>query len=305
MNSGWSLYVIALVTLNILGCIVLLWRTSRTKDDAPAEQTGHVWDGDVTEYNKPLPRWWINLFYLTIVFAIGYLVWYPGLGNFVGYSGWTSQKEHAIDKAAGDAKMAAAFKPYDGKPIDELAHDPHALALGRSIFQNNCAVCHGSNAQGAVGFPNLTDTIWHWGGAPEQILATVLNGRQAVMPAWSSTLVAMGGASGPDDVVSYVLSLSHNPEAGHDLDAQQRGQKLFAGICAACHGPDGKGNQVLGAPDLTDDYWLYGSSRQVLLTGIAQGRNGMMPAHLPLIGETRSRLAAAYVWSLSNLPAGK
>ena len=187
MNGGWSIYVIALVTLNILGCLVLLWRTSRRDEsDAPAEKTGHVWDGDITEYNKPLPRWWINLFYLTIIFAIGYLAWFPGLGNFAGFSGWTSQKEHAVDQAAGDAKLAAAFKPYDGKPIDELARDPHALALGRSIFQNTCAVCHGSNAQGATGFPNLADTIWHWGGSPDQILQSVLNGRQAVMPASSS-----------------------------------------------------------------------------------------------------------------------
>ena len=170
MTRGWSIYVIALVVLNLVACLALLWGTSRRREsDPPADQTGHLWDGDLTEYNKPLPRWWINLFYLTIIFSIGYLAWYPGLGNFTGYSGWSSAGEHDTDKAAGDKKLAATFSVYDGKPIQELARDPHALALGKSVFANQCATCHGSMAQGALGFPNLTDNIWHWGGAPEQV----------------------------------------------------------------------------------------------------------------------------------------
>ena len=299
MNGGWSIYVISLVVLNIVGCLVLLWRTSRQRaGDPQPEKTGHVWDGDLTEYNKPLPRWWINLFYLTIIFSVGYLAWYPGLGNFAGRSGWTSRAEHAADKAAGDAKLAAALTPYDGKGLPDLARDPHALALGKNVFANTCAPCHGSNAKGAVGFPDLTDKIWHWGGEPDQILETVLNGRQAVMPAWGPTLTSMGGPTAIDDVISYVQSLSKHQPAGTDEATLARGQKLFAGVCMACHGPQGKGNPLLGAPDLTDNYWLYGSSREVIATGIAQGRNGVMPAHKPLIGETRARLAAA--WSLSN-----
>jgi cytochrome c oxidase cbb3-type subunit 3 len=296
MTRGWSWYVIALVVLNIGGCLVLLWRTSRRlAGDADPEKTGHVWDGDITEFNKPLPRWWINLFYITIVFSVGYLLWFGGFGSFSGYSGWSSQREHAADKAAGDAKLAAAFRPYDGKPILELARDPHALALGRSVFANNCVTCHGSTAQGAIGFPNLTDKIWHWGGAPEQILDTVLNGRQAVMPQWSTALVAMGGASAVDDVVTYVQSLSGRaPEiraegqSAHDAhEAREQslaqGKKLFGAICVACHGPEGKGNQLLGAPDLTDEYWLYGGSREAIAESIGKGRNGVMPAHKALL----------------------
>jgi cytochrome c oxidase cbb3-type subunit 3 len=302
MNGGWSNYVIALVVLQLVGCVVLLWRTSRRlPGEQEAEKTGHVWDGDLTEYNKPLPKWWINLFYLTIVFTVGYLVWYPGFGNFAGISGWTSQREHAADKAAGDAKLAAAFAPYDGKALPELAADPQALALGHNVFASTCAVCHGSNGQGAIGYPNLADASWQWGGEPETILQTVLDGRQAAMPEWGTTLTAMGGVTAKDDVVSYVLSLSGREKPAADVLG--RGQKLFTGICAACHGVEGKGNPLLGAPDLTDDVWLYGNSREVLLAGIEKGRNGQMRAHKPLIGETRARLAAAYVWSLSHKPA--
>lgn len=301
MNGGWSIYVIALVTLNIVGCLVLLWWTARRRaDDPPAEKTGHVWDSDLTEYNKPLPRWWINLFYITVVFGVGYLFWFPGLGNFAGYSGWTSKKEHAADKAAGDARLAATFRPYDDKPITELARDPSALALGKAVFANTCASCHGSNAKGAIGFPDLTAAIWRWGGEPEQILQTVLNGRQAVMPAWSTTLIAMGGPTGVDDVVNYVMSLSQTQPPGTGAQSLAQGKKLFAGICVACHGPEGKGNPLLGAPDLTNTYRLYGGSREAVYTTVSQGRNGLMPAHKPLIGETRSRLAAAYVWSLTH-----
>jgi len=313
MTRGWSIYVIALVVVNVIACLALLWWTSRRrKNDPPSDQTGHIWDGDLTEYNKPLPRWWINLFYLTIVFSIGYLAWCPGLGNFAGYSGWSSAGEHDTEKAAGDKKLAATFSVYDGKPIQELANDAHALALGKSIFANQCATCHGSTAQGALGFPNLTDKIWHWGGEPEQVLDTVLNGRNAAMPGWTPTLIAMGGPTALDDVASYVLSLStqlrgraqhgaeeHDEQNEHGKRLAQ-GKKLYDGICIACHGPDGKGNPLLGAPDLSDDYWLYGNSHEAIYISIGQGRNGVMPAHKPLIGETRARLAAAYVWSLSH-----
>ena len=301
MNGNWSTYVIALVALNIVGCVILLWKTARTSPgDAPADQTGHVWDGDITEYNKPLPRWWINLFYLTILFTIGYLVWFPGLGNLAGTAHWSSQSQHAADKAAADARLAAALAPYDGKPIDQLAQDPHALALGKAVFASRCAACHGSGGQGAVGFPNLTDEIWHWSGDPDAVTETVLHGRAAVMPAWADTLTGMGGATAVDDVIAYVQSLGGIAGAKPDAAAVARGTPLFAGICAACHGATAKGNALLGAPDLTDSYWLYGSSPQVLREGLTKGRGGIMPAHAPLIGETRARLAAAYAWSLSK-----
>ena len=306
MKSGWSIYVIALVVLNIVGCVALLWWTSRRRPGDPAPtDTSHIWDGDLTEYNKPLPKWWINLFYITIVFAIGYLAWFPGFGSFAGTSGWTSAKEHDAEKATEDAKLEKAFAPYAGQPIDKIAQDPKALALGKAIFGNNCATCHGSTAQGATGYPNLTDKIWHWGGSPDQVLETVLNGRQGVMPEWGTVLTGMGGAGAVDQVAAYVRTLG-NPAGMQNNFLAAQGKKLYEGVCVACHGVDGKGNVAMGAPDLTDGYWLYGDSTESLRQTIANGRHGVMPAWAPIIGDTRSRLAAAYVWSLSNgaSPAG-
>ena len=299
MTPAWSWYVIALVVLNILGCVWLIWWTGKRHPGDPAPtQTSHVWDGDLTEYNQPMPRWWINLFYITIVFGIGYLIYYPGMGSFKGTSGWTSQAEHDADKAVQDAKIEQAMAPYAGQPLPALAANPAALKLGQSIFANNCATCHGSSARGANGYPNLADTIWHWGGEPEQVLQTVLEGRQAVMPPWGAVLTGMGGEHAQDYVIAYVRSLG-KPTTSSDYMAVQ-GKSLYQGVCAACHGAEGKGNPALGAPDLTDDYWLYGDSNDSLNATIAKGRNGMMPAHRALLGETRSRLAAAYVWSLSQ-----
>lgn len=306
MSSGWSWYVNALVILNILGCTALLWWTSRggqsgsDKGDSDEAGTGHVWDGNLREYDKPLPRWWINLFYLTILFGIGYLVWFPGMGSFAGTSNWTSVGKHEADRAAGDAKLAETFRPYDGQAIDVLARDPRAVALGRAVFGNHCATCHGSSAQGAIGYPNLTDQIWLWGGTPDDVLHTVLRGRNAQMPPWETALQGMGGEFASDDVVTYTLSLTEPSLVATNETAVARGKKLFASVCAACHGPEARGNAQLGAPDLTDNYWLYGRSRAALREGLRLGRNGQMPAHQPIIGETRSRLAAAYVWSLTH-----
>jgi cytochrome c oxidase cbb3-type subunit 3 len=303
MSGAWSIYLIALIVLNIGGCVWLLWWTARRRPGNPAPtDTSHVWDGDLTEYNKPLPKWWINLFFLTIVFAIGYLVWYPGFGNFRGVGHWTSASEHAVQKEAEDAKLAETFRPYDGKPIDMLALDPHAVALGRSIFSNNCSTCHGSTAQGAIGYPNLTDSIWHWGGTPDRVLQTVLDGREGVMPSWGKVLTGMGGDNAVDYVVAYVRTLSAPDTLQNNYMAAQ-GKPLFESLCVGCHGPAGKGNPQMGAPDLTDDYWLYGSSTEALHETITNGRHGAMPAWRPLLGETRARLVAAYVWSLSHTPA--
>lgn len=295
MTTGWSLYVISLVVLNILATTWLLWWTARKRksDSKDAETTGHVWDGDITEYNKPLPKWWINLFYLTIIYSIGYLVWYPGMGNFAGTSGWSSAKEHDAAKAEADKQLAVAFGRFDGMPIDEIARDEEALAFGSRLFANHCAMCHGSDARGGRGFPNLTDADWQWGGTPEDITTTLLHGRQAAMPPLGAVL---GGDVGITEVAAYVQSLS-GMKADPALAAA--GQARFA-VCAACHGPDGKGNPALGAPNLTDDTWLYGSDFATLREGILNGRNGMMPAHAPIIGETRSRIVAAYVWSLTH-----
>lgn len=302
MSTAWSWYVIALVVFNIFGCGWLLWWTSRRHADEPKpDETSHVWDGDITEYNKPLPRWWINMFYLTIAFSIAYLFWYGGWGGYAGIGKWSSAGEHASDKALEDAKLETTFAPYRGKPIDAIARDPAAKKLGQAIFNNTCATCHGSSAQGAIGFPNLRDDIWHWGGTPDAILTTILDGREGVMPEWGTVLAGMGGDSAVVSVVSYVRSLS-DPERSRDYLAVQ-GARLYEGVCVACHGVDGKGNQALGAPDLTDHYWMYGDSTAQLAETIAKGRHGVMPAHRHLLGETRARLVGAYVWSLSH-PAG-
>jgi cytochrome c oxidase cbb3-type subunit 3 len=301
MSAAWSWYVIILVVLNIFGCVWLLWWTGKRRPDDPAPtDTSHVWDGDLTEYNQPMPRWWINMFYLTIVFGVGYLIYYPGLGSFAGTSKWTSAKEHDADKALQDRKLEATFSPYANQPINVLAQDPKALKLGRSIFSNTCATCHGSSAQGAVGFPNLSDKVWHWGGSPERVLQTVLDGRDGIMPPWGTVLTGMGGEHAVDYVIAYVHSLSAPDQSLQNDYMATQGKPLYEGICAACHGPTGKGNIEMGAPDLTDGYWLYGDSNESLRATIELGRHGVMPAHRQLLGETRSRLAAAYVWSLSN-----
>jgi cytochrome c oxidase cbb3-type subunit 3 len=304
MSAAWSWYVIAIIVLNIVGCAWLLWWTAKRRPGDPKpEDTSHVWDGDLTEYNKPLPKWWINLFWITIVFGIGYLAWYPGMGSFAGYGKWSSQREHAVQKAAYDATLESTFAPFKDQPIDVLASNPDALKLGRSIFNNTCATCHGSSAQGAIGYPNLSDDIWHWGGTPELVLQTVLDGREGVMPEWGTVLTGMGGANAVDYVVAYVRTLSKPDQSLYNDYMAAQGRQLYNGLCVACHGADGKGNQAMGAPDLTDDYWLYGNSTESMRQTIAKGRHGSMPAHRKLLGETRSRLVAAYVWSLSNQPA--
>lgn len=302
MSVAWSWYVIALVVLNIVGCVWLLWWTARPRPgDARPEDTSHVWDGDITEYNKPLPRWWINLFYITIVFSVAYLFWYGGWGDYPGYSGWTSAREHARDKAVQDARLEQAFAPYRDLAIDRIARDPTALRLGQGIYSNTCATCHGSSAEGATGYPNLRDDIWHWGGSPDDVLASVLDGREGIMPELGTVLTGIGGETALTSVVSYVRALS-DPDGRQDDYFAANGERLYQSLCIACHGKDGKGVQALGAPDLSDGYWLYGNSTAQLTESIARGRHGVMPAHRELLGETRSRLVAAYVWSLSNPP---
>lgn len=303
MSAGWSWFVIALIALNIAGCVWLLWWTARRRPGDPApEDTSHVWDGDITEYNKPLPRWWINLFYITIVFGIAYLLWYPGLGSFAGFGGWSSAAEHDAEKARQDAQLETTFAAYTGQPIDVLAHDPQARALGRSIFANTCAACHGSAATGAPGYPNLTDGHWNWGGEPDQILATVLDGREGVMPPLGDVLTGIGGDDAVDQAIAYVRLLRQPEQSLRNNHAASRGKKLYDSLCVACHGPDGKGNIAFGAPDLTHGNTVYANTVESMRQTIREGRHGIMPAHRELLGETRSRLVAAYVWSLSNPP---
>ena len=301
MTTGWNVFVIVLVLFNLLGITWLLWWTSKRRPDDPKpEETSHYWDGDITEYNKPMPRWWINGFYIAIAFGFGYMFWYGGFGTYPGFAHWSSKGEHDQEAAQANAQLERTFAPYHGQAIDTLARNPAAVELGRSLFSNNCATCHGSSAKGAVGYPNLTDDIWHWGGSPERILETVNKGREGVMPAWGKALTSMGGPDAVDYVIAYVRQLGNKDAAASNDFAAARGKDLFESICAACHGKDGKGNTALGAPDLTDDYWLYGNSTEALHETIANGRHGSMPAWGETLGDTRTRLVAAYVWSLSH-----
>jgi len=304
MSLAWSIFIVALAVFNMFGIAWLLWWTAKRRPGDPApEDTSHYWDGDITEYNKPMPRWWINGFFVSIVFALGYLTWFGGWGNFKGISGWTSKAEYAKDKAAADARLEKTYAQFAGKPIDVIARDPHARQLGQAIFANTCATCHGSTAHGAIGYPNLTDDIWKWGGTPDDVLHSVQNGRDGVMPNWGTVLTGMGGPNAVDQVVAYVRTLS-NPKLMDNNFMAGQGKSMYDGVCVACHGPDGKGNQTLGAPDLTDADWLYGDSSANLHKTIAEGRHGVMPAHLPILGDTRTRLVAAYVWSLSHKEPG-
>ena len=295
MKAGWSWFILILTVANIVGCLWLLWWTRRKRADGKPEAptTGHVWDEDMTEGNHPLPKWWLNLFYLTIVFAFAYLVIYPSLGSFAGVSGWTSQKEHAADVAAAQAKLEPILARFRNQPVAALALDPEATQLGHSVFANNCATCHGSDARGARGFPNLTDQDWLWGGDPETVLTTIRLGRQAAMPALKDVLGEQGVAA----AAAYVQSLS-----GRTVDATlaQAGAQHFQTICAACHGPDGKGNPLLGAPNLTDGVWLFGGDPATIVETISKGRMSQMPPHAELIGEDKARLAAAWVVAQSR-----
>jgi len=301
LTSGWSIYIIALVLINVLGCVWLLLSNSKRRPGDPApDETSHVWDGDLTEYNQPMPKWWINLFWITIVFAAGYLIYYPGFGAFAGTAKWTSVGEMKKEQAVENKKLEAAFAPFAGKPVDQLAADPKAVEIGRGIFNNTCATCHGSAGKGAIGYPNLTDAVWKWGGTPQDVLTSIQDGRQGVMAPWGTVLEGTGGPNAVGYVIAYVRTLSQ-PDANmqNDFMASQ-GKKLFDGVCVSCHGVDGKGNTLLGAPDLTDEVWLYGDSNASLEKTIRDGRHGVMPAHKELLGDTRTRLVGAYVWSLSH-----
>lgn len=257
---------------------------------------GHVWDEDLEEYNNSLPGWWLNMFYITLVFGIVYLILYPGMGSFAGVWGWTQVKQYEAEVDAAESRYGPLFEQYKSQPIPELLSNKEALKMGERLYLNYCTVCHGSDARGNPGYPNLRDDDWLYGGKPEQIQESILNGRVANgMMAWKDSL---GGDEGVNNVTHYVLSLNTG-DRKYDPAAAEKGKAQFA-ICAACHGQDGKGNTMLGAPNLIDDIWLYGGSEKQIEESIAKGRAGVMPAHKEFLGEAKVHLIAAYIYSLSN-----
>src|SRR5215470_19699069 len=269
MTATASILVIIGVVLNIAAIMLLLvgLRRRRGESSSTTETTGHVWDGDLRELNNPLPRWWLWLFVLTVVFGLVYLVVYPGLGNFAGTSGWSSERQLAQQSAEADKLLERAFKPFESQSVTALASNTDALRIGRNLFVNNCGACHGSDGRGAPGFPNLSDGDWLWGGTPEAIVQSIAEGRVSTMPPWRD---ALGGDSGVEDVLRYVMSLS-----GRDLPAGDlaNGKAKFTEICTACHGADAHGNQALGAPNLTDQIWLNGGAVTTVRETIANGRH--------------------------------
>lgn len=301
MTSFWSWYV-TLLSLGTIAALVWLLLATRKgqRRDSTEETVGHSYDG-IEEYDNPLPRWWFMLFVATVVFALGYLALYPGLGNWKGLlpgyeGGWTQVKEWQREMDRANEQYGPLYAKFAAMPVEEVAQDPQALKMGGRLFASNCSVCHGSDAKGAYGFPNLTDHDWLYGGEPETIKTTILGGRQAVMPAWKDVI----GEEGIRNVAGYVRSLSGRdvPE-GIDSDIEQ-GQKIFATNCVVCHGPDAKGIQAMGAPNLTDNVWLYGSSFGQIQQTLRYGRNGRMPAQEAILGNDKVHLLAAYVYSLSQ-----
>ena len=292
-SEFWSWFIIAIVVGGIIWLFYLLMGTNKaeTEEGVP---TGHVWDENLEELNNPLPRWWLWMFYITLIFGIVYFVLYPGLGNFQGILGWSQEGQYDQEVADADAEFGPLFAQFEQTPIPELAGNEQAMKAGERLFVNYCAVCHGSDARGATGFPNLRDNDWLYGDEPETIMASIMNGRSGVMPAWETPL---GGEEGVNATANYVMSL-----AGRDADAAlaEAGKAKYDMFCASCHGADGKGNKLLGAPNLTDDVWLYGGSPRAIKESIAKGRNGRMPAQGEFLGKAKSHLLAAYVYSLSQ-----
>jgi cytochrome c oxidase cbb3-type subunit 3 len=293
-SSFWDVYISVITLVSVIACGVFLKMQSvRRVAGGTKETTGHTWDEDLGEYNNPLPRWWMWLFYITIVFALVYLTLYPGLGSWKGLLGWTEVGQLKQEDAAAEAKYGPIYEKFAAQDVVALSKNADALAIGQKLFLNNCAQCHASDGGGSRGFPNLTDNDWLYGGDPATIEQTITNGRNGVMPPWGPVL----GADGVKDVASYVISLSGGAA---DSIRVARGREIFAKTCVACHGPEAKGTPALGAPNLTDKTWLYGGGEPTVIETITNGRNGHMPAWKDILGPAKIHLLTAYVYSLSH-----
>ena len=295
VNDGWGIYVAVMTIASIVACAVLLMSmsTRRAARGDQVDTTGHTWDGDLTEWNNPLPRWWMWLFYITIVFGLIYLALYPGLAAYEGAFRWSSTRQYEAERAEAQKTYKPIFDRYARQDVASVAADPAARQIGLSLFLNHCAQCHGSDAGGSRGFPSLRDRDWLYGGEPETIRASITEGRTGTMPPMGQ---ALGNSDDVRDVAQYVLKLS-----GRTSDSLRayRGQIKFEATCAACHGANGKGNPQIGAPNLTDDIWLHGSSEAAIIETITKGRSGAMPAHKELLDADKIHLLTAYVYGLS------
>jgi cytochrome c oxidase cbb3-type subunit 3 len=294
MTTGWSIFVIVIVVLNLGGCgwLLLANRTAKTGAKASGETLDHDFDG-LQEYNNPLPAWWSWLFVLTLIFAAVYLLAYPGLGSYAGLLGWTSVGQHEAEVEQAEAIYGPIFAGYFQRPVAELVGDPRAVEIGSRLFANNCAACHGSDARGGQGYPNLTDGDWLYGGAPETVVYTITNGRIGNMPGMGPIL----GEEGVAQMAQYVLGLSGRD---HDASAAAAAAPKFAQLCAVCHGANGTGMQNVGAPNLTDDIWLHSGKLADIEYQIQNGRINQMPAHRDILGGEKIHLVATYVLSLSE-----
>lgn len=295
-SNFWSVYVAGISLAGIVACLLLLWLSGKTKTmtmTASDNTTGHVWDGDLREMNNPLPRWWVWLFVITIVFALIYLALYPGLGNFAGKLGWSQIGQYEAEVLKGNKAVEPLYAKFNAMKPEDVAGDVKAMAIGERLFMNNCSQCHGSDARGSKGFPNLTDADWLRGGSPDKIQESITNGRIGNMPPMAA---AVGTPDDVRNVAQYVLSLSGSP---HDSLRASLGKARFV-VCAACHGADGKGNQAIGAPNLTDDIWLHGWGENAIVAMIDNGKVNQMPAQKDKLTESQIHVLASYVWGLSN-----
>ena len=294
MPSFWHWFIVAGTIAFVIWCIWLVgWSAKQGPQNKSDEDlVGHRWDGDLEEWNNPAPKWWLYLYFITIFWGVGYMIAYPGLGSFEGLLGWSQAAQYDAEMQAAADRYEPIYTRFAEMDFETLAADPDARKLGASLYASYCTTCHGSDARGAPGYPNLTDDNWIWGDSEAQIVTTIANGRQAIMPPLGA---ALGGEAGIDNMVRYVRSLSGLVQAD---EAAAGMQTMFVTLCSACHGVDGTGNQMLGGPNLTDDVWLYGPTEDDVRTTIVEGRNGVMPPHGDLLGEHRTKILAAYVYSL-------
>ena len=294
VSDFWNWYVIILSVLSVAACWwLVLSQSKKGQFSGEVKSTGHVWDEDLQEMNNPLPRWWLMMFYITLVFATIYLALYPGLGTFQGLLGWSQKDQYDREVQKAEEKYGPIFNKFVDQDLAVVAADPEAQKIGKRLFSTYCTQCHGSDARGARGYPNLTDNDWLWGGEPEAIKTTISDGRIGMMPPWGEII----GNEGVFNVTAYIESLN-----GREVDVvvAAKGKETFATTCAACHGPEAKGQPMMGAPDLTDKVWLHGGSNKRIMETISKGRQGEMPPHGEFLGEAKVHLLAAYVYSLSS-----